>query len=129
MRPWPSRPPREISTSSNCACASRSLAGSPATTLMFIHNAHRLHECVANRRADKSETFLLQVLAHRVAVRGRLRNFAQVQRPKALHLAARELPEIVGEGSRGRADLKVCGGIADESVNLEAIPDDPGILQ
>ena len=37
---------------------------------MIIHHAHRLHEGVTNRRADKLEAALLQGLGHRRRLRG-----------------------------------------------------------
>src|ERR1700722_8692966 len=50
----------------------------PAVTLMFIDHSHGLHEGVANSRSYESEPALLEILAHRVALRGRLCNAAQV---------------------------------------------------
>src|ERR1035438_6373838 len=48
----------------------------PAVTLMFIDDSDGLHERVANSRADETEASLLEILAHRVAVFGRLGNGA-----------------------------------------------------
>jgi hypothetical protein len=59
---------------------------------MFIDHSHGLHERMANGRTDETETPSFEILAHRIAVRGRLGDAAQVQRPAAQYLAARELP-------------------------------------
>src|SRR5882724_9907475 len=39
-----------------------SFACHPAVALMFIDDANRLHECVANRRSDEAETSPLEIL-------------------------------------------------------------------
>src|SRR5258708_21719397 len=100
----------------------------PAVALMFIDDAHGVHERVADGRSDETETSPFEILAHGVAMCGRLRNAAQVQGPAAQPLAARELPEVVVERAQGGADLKVGLGVGNEGLHLEAISDDAGIL-
>src|SRR5580692_12109303 len=106
-----------------------SLAREPAVTLMFIDDSHSLHEGVANGGADEAESPLLQIPAHRIAVDARCGDAAEVQGPAAHHLAACEVPQILVEGLRFRPDLEVGLGVGDESVHLEPISDDAGILQ
>src|SRR5713101_6399874 len=69
----------------------------PVVTLMFIDDAHGLHECMAYGRSDETEASPFEILAHRVAVCGGLGDAAQIQRPAAQNLAARELPDVVVE--------------------------------
>src|ERR1700722_19172266 len=100
----------------------------PAITLMFIDDSDGLHEGVADSRSDEAEAALLEILAHRIADGGRRGDGAQVQRPAAHHPAAREIPKVIIEGVQRATNLEVRLGIADESVHLESIPDDSGIL-
>src|ERR1700722_3395081 len=72
-------------------------AGRPAVTLMFIDDPHGLHEGIANRGSDEFESFLLEILAHRIAVGGRLGNPTEIQRTAAPHPAIRDLPDVVPE--------------------------------
>src|ERR1700736_6323451 len=100
----------------------------PAVSLMFIDHSHGLHERVANGRSDETESSSFEILAHRVAVCGRLGNSTQVQRPAAQHFAARELPDVVVERAQGSTDLEVGLGVGYERIHLETISDDAGIL-
>src|ERR1700733_5888140 len=91
---------RKVSGPSKCSCSCFLFAGCPAVTLMFVDHAHCLHESVANGRSHKFETFLLQILAHGIAVRCRDGNAAEIQRPAPDSPAVGELPEIIAEGCR-----------------------------
>src|SRR5580700_2696217 len=73
------------------------LPGDPAIALMLVHDPDRLHEGVANRRAHEAESALLQILAHRLALRRRDGDRRQIERPAPHHLAVGELPDVVVE--------------------------------
>src|ERR1700691_4028653 len=96
------------------SCMLISFACHPAVALMCIDDATRLHESVANGGSDEAETSSLEILAHRIAVCGRLGDAAQGQRPPANHPAAGELPEVVVEGAWRSADLEVRPRIGNE---------------
>src|SRR5476649_2153810 len=89
-------------------------AGRPAVTLMFIHNPHRLHEGVANSWSDEFKAFLFEILAHRVAMRRRLYNIAEIQGPAAQHLTIGKPPDVVTKGPLRGADLEVRACIRSE---------------
>src|SRR5882724_13067486 len=89
----------------------------PAVALMFIDDTHCLHERMANGRSDETETPSSEILAHRVALRRRLGNAAQIQGPAAQHLAVRELPDVAVEGAQGGADLEVGLGVGNEGLH------------
>ncbi len=98
-------------------------------TLMLIHHADRLHEGVTDRGADETEAVALQGPAHDIAVTRGARDFARPQRPPPQDLAVGESPYIGGESARPVGNLEKRLGIADESLDFQAIPDDSSVEQ
>src|SRR5271170_8340108 len=66
--------------SSRAAARRLFLTGNPATTLMFIHNPHSLHEGIANSCSNKLESLFFEVFAHCIAVRRRWSDVAEMER-------------------------------------------------
>src|ERR1700735_3045069 len=101
MPPWP-MPQRQtaalVLVASHFDHSCRFPFTCPTVTLMFIDDPHRLHERITNSRSNEAEAPLFQVLAHRVALRGRLSDVPQMQRPATQHLTVRELPDVLVEG-------------------------------
>ena len=104
-------------------------SGDPAIALVLVHDAHRLHEGVADGRADEAESPLFEVFAHRIAVRRRFGHAAKMQRSAAQHLAVRELPDVVVERTGSFADLEIGARVCDEGLDLQPVPDDARISQ
>jgi len=83
---------------------------------VVVHHAGRLHEGVADRRADEFEAALEQVLAHRVALRRARRDFGHSAAPIHDRAAADKGPEVAIERAElllhGEKGLRVrdCGG-------------------
>ena len=98
-------------------------------TLVFIDDPHRLHERMANSGSDETETSLLEIPAHCIAVRGDWCNAPQVPRPPPQHLAIGELPDVVVEGTERRSQVEIGLGIRYEGFDLEPVADDAEIHQ
>src|SRR6187455_3867656 len=91
-----------------------------AVDRMVVDEPARLHERVADRRADEPEATLLHVLAHRLRFRGLggdLRN-----RLPAVHdrVAADEAPEVLAQA----LELEHPPRVVDRGLDLEPVADD-----
>src|SRR5262245_60690724 len=90
---------------------------------MVVHEAARLHERVADRRADEAEAALLQILAHRLRLwrlGGDLPDLAPAVHER---LAVDEAPEVLAQA----LELEDAAGIVDGRLDLEPVADDAGI--
>src|SRR3954451_16186146 len=90
---------------------------------MIVHHPGRLHERVTDRRSDKREPTLLQILTHGIALLGSRRHLV---RPAILHWpAADETPDVGVKRAKlflhGKERLR----IAYSRINLQSIPPDP----
>src|SRR5579863_2083102 len=113
------RPARRQTLLSSIRTPSVSAApGDPAVALVLIHDPHRLHEGMANGRADEAETSLLECLAHGIALRRRLGKLAEMQRSPPQHLAVGKLPDVIIERAMALADSQIGARVADECIDL-----------
>src|SRR6185503_9643838 len=103
------------------------LAVAIAAGEMVVDHAGRLHEGVADGRADEAEAALLQVLAHRVRFGGARRDVVALA-PVLDRLAADELPDVAVE----RAELLLHGEkrlrVAHGAFDLQAVAHDAFVL-
>src|SRR5262249_21736026 len=94
--------------------ARRSFPDSPspsakARSFVRVDHADGLHERLADRRPDESETVLLEVLAHR--------------------LRRRERPDVAVERAVLATDGEEGAGVGDRRLDLATVPNDAGIVQ
>ena len=96
---------------------------------MIVDHADRLHEGIADGRADEVESALAQVLAHRGGL-GRLgRNFLHRLPGVALRRAINESPEVFVEGAELLFDRKNGARILDCGCDFQSIAHDAGVFQ
>ena len=94
---------------------------------VVVDHADRLHERVADRRADEPEAALRQVLAHRVRLR-RPRRTCRSCASGSTRLAADEAPEVRVEAAELLAAPRGTRfALRDRARDLEAVADDAGV--
>src|SRR5687767_2558176 len=96
---------------------------------MVVHEADRLHERVADRRADERKSSAPQILAERI-------RFFSPRRHRPMSLpsiharpAADETPDVGVERAELVLDLAERAGVSHGALDLEAVPDDVRILE
>ena len=86
--------------------AARKFAVAVAARHVVVYQAGGLHECVANRRPDEAKAPSLEILAHRLRLRGLRREVAKRAPAADDRRSADELPDVYVEASKRLADLE-----------------------
>jgi len=94
---------------------------------MVVDHAGRLHERVADGRADEPESRLLQRLAHRLGHRRGRGHLARLAPGVLTRPAVDEAPEEGLETRTRVAKREARAGVADRRLDLETIADDPRV--
>src|SRR6202171_3934570 len=98
-------------------------AAPEAIRRMIVHHAHGLHERVADRRPDEAKAPRLQVLAHELAS-----PVPAFLGSRGERLGVHELPDVAIEAPELPLHRKKGTGVLDNRRDLEAVPDDAGVL-
>src|SRR5258708_4720954 len=98
---------------------------------MIVDEAHRLHEGVDGRRADKRPAAALQVLAERGRFRRRPEAHQRVPRDATrARLPPRfPLPDVAGQRSMFGAQIHRAPGVVDRGLDLAAVPDNAAVAE
>src|SRR5437867_2681927 len=91
---------------------------------MVVDHARRLHERVADRRADESEAACLQRLRHRIGLSRARRHVAGTAPAIDLRRAADKAPHQIVEASVFALRLDHGACIADRAFDLQPVADD-----
>src|SRR6188768_946152 len=96
---------------------------------MVVHESHRLHERIADRRAHESETALSQVLAQRVRFARACGNLPRGT-PRVLErLPVHEAPYVRVEGAELVLNGEEGPGIGHRALHFQAIANDARVLE
>jgi len=96
---------------------------------VVVDQADRLHEGIADRRADEREAPPLEVSAHRIGFLGSGGNLLQFLPFVHNGLAVYELPDVPIKGAKFLLDSKERLGVLDGACNFKPVPDDAVVLE
>src|SRR5262245_28221241 len=94
---------------------------------MVVHHPGRLHESVANGRADELEPALEQVATHGIALRGVRGNVLHRTTPIYDRPSSNEGPEVAIEAAEFMLHREYRTGVGDRCRDLQSVPHDPRI--
>src|SRR3972149_2163610 len=108
------------------ACHRLNLRVSEAVHAVVVDHPHRLHEGIADGRADEAELATQEVLAHRLGFRRARRDRPQRPPPVDPRTTPHELPEIGVQAAELLLDGQGRPGVGDGRLDLEPVAGDAG---
>src|SRR5688572_4752896 len=95
---------------------------------VIVHQPRRLHEGVADSRADKTEAALLEILAHRIGFRRGRRHLLHRAPTITLRFSSDKTPDVAVEAAELALHRQKSLRVGDGRRDLEAVAHDAGIF-
>src|SRR4026209_569864 len=100
-----------------------------AVNRVVVHHADRLHERVADRRANEFESALQEITAQRVRLGSLRRDLRRYPPSIDPGRSPDEPPDVGGEAAKLLLNREDAPPAAHRAIDLQPVANDPGILQ